>query len=129
MTIGLNPSYIKARLNESLKLKFLTEATIDQDDTEELNNDDVAEEVQIDEAGRFKIVRVRIRNGKIQRRKKVSTVKGYTFRKGKFVRMSASERRHRKVGARRAKIKRRSERSRIRLHMKRALRKRKSLGL
>jgi len=124
--LTINSDSIKQRLNEALRDKF-SEATIDQDDTEELNNDDVAE--SLDEAGRFKIVRVRIRNGKIQRRKKISTVKGWTFRGGRFTRMSATERRHRRMGARKAKIKRRAEKSRIRLHMKRSLRKRHALGL
>ena len=79
--------------------------------------------------GRLKVIRVRIRNGKIQRRKKLSAVKGYTFRGGRLKRMSTTERRHRKLGARRAKIKRRSKRARSRLKLMRSLRKRKSLGL
>jgi len=90
----------------------------------------VIEEVEsLDEKRRFRIVRVRIRKGKVQRRKKVSNVKGYTFRKGKFIRMSATERRHRRMGQRRGKIKRRSHRSIARMHFKRALRKRHALGL
>lgn len=83
----------------------------------------------LDEARRYKIVRVRIRKGKVQRRKKVSNVKGWTFRKGKLTRMSPTERRHRRMGQRRGKIKRRAHRNVARLHMKRALRKRHSLGL
>lgn len=79
--------------------------------------------------GRVKKIRVRVRNGKVQRNKKFSAVKGYTIRGGKMTRMSAAERRHRKMGARRAKIKRRSKRATIRNKMRRSLRKRKSLGL
>ena len=83
----------------------------------------------LSEARRWKIVRVRIRKGKIQRRKKVSNLKGYTFRSGRLTRMSVSERRHRKMGQRRGKIKRRSKRLISKMHYKRALRRRKSLGL
>lgn len=81
------------------------------------------------EAPRWKIVRVRIRSGKVQRRKKVSTIKGYTFRKNRLVRMTALERLRRRKGARRAKIKRKAMRARIKLKTKRSLRRRKSLGL
>ena len=81
------------------------------------------------EGKRWKIVKVRIRKGKIQRRRKVSNLKGYTFRGGKLIRMSVAERRHRKYGQRRGKIKRRSKRMVIKRNMKRALRRRKGLGL
>lgn len=79
--------------------------------------------------GRLKIIRIRIRNGKVQRRKKLSAVKGYTTRGGRIIRMTATERRHRKLGARRARIKRRSKRARINMKLHRALRRRRSLGL
>ena len=78
---------------------------------------------------RIKIVKVRIRNGKVQRRKKVSNVSGYTLRGGSLKRMTPTERRNRRMGQRRGKIKRRAERVQIRMKFKRALRKRKSMGL
>lgn len=87
------------------------------------------QEANVQRIGRLKLIRIRIRNGKIQRRKKLSAVKGYTLRGGRLQRMTAMERRHRKLGARRAKIKRRSERARIRIKTRRSLRKRKALGL
>ena len=37
---------------------------------------------------RIKLVKLRIRNGKIQRRKKISNVPGYTLRGGKMTKMS-----------------------------------------
>jgi hypothetical protein len=86
------------------------------------------DEEQLDES-RFKIVRARIRGGKIQRRKKVSTVKGMTFRGGKLIRMSPAERRKRKMGARRAKVKIKSKRSRMQLKRKRSMYKRKAMGI
>jgi len=77
----------------------------------------------------FKIVRARVRGGKIQRRKKVSTRPGYTFRGGKLIRMSPAERRKRKLGARRGKIKRRSKMNRSNMKRARSNRKRNALGL
>ena len=81
------------------------------------------------EAGpRIKRIRVRIRNGKVQRNKKASGIKGYTLRGGRLVRMSTTERLHRKRGARRGKIKRRAKMARILMKRRRSLRKLMSLG-
>lgn len=83
--------------------------------------------------GRAKIIKIRIRtvDGKpvVQRRKKLSNVKGFTIRGGKMVRMSPSERLHRKMGAKRGKIKRRAKLARSLIKRKRALLRRKSMGL
>lgn len=87
------------------------------------------EEVPLDEAARFKIVRARIRNGKVQRRKKVATADGYTFRGGKLKRMSVRERRNRRMAQRRAKIKRRAKLGRALRKRKLSLIKRKRLGV
>ena len=78
--------------------------------------------------GRIKIIAVRIRNGKLQRRKKVSNVAGYAFRDGKLTRMSASERRKRKMGARRGKIKRKAKLAATIRKRKRSMLKRKRMG-
>ena len=86
------------------------------------------EEETLDEA-RFKIVKARIRNGKVQRRKKVSTAPGLTFRGGKLTRMSPTERRHRKMGQRRGKLKRRAKMSRTLRKRTMSLRKRSRLGI
>jgi len=89
---------------------------------------EIKEEETLDEA-RIKIIKARIRGGKIQRRKKVSNVAGMTLRGGKLQRMSPAERRRRKMGARRAKIKRKSKMNRALMKRQRSLRKRKALGL
>jgi hypothetical protein len=86
------------------------------------------EEETLDEA-RFKIVKARIRNGVVQRRKKVSTAPGLTFRGGKLTRMSPTERRHRKMGQRRGKLKRRAKLSRTLRKRTMSLRKRSRLGI
>lgn len=86
------------------------------------------DEEELDEA-RINIVRARVRGGKIQRRKRVSNVPGMTLRGGNLKRMSAAERRRRKMGARKGKMKRRAKLSRSLMKRKRSLQKRKSLGL
>lgn len=77
---------------------------------------------------RFKIVRVRIRKGKIERRKKVSTIKGYTVRNGKMKRMTPRERLKRKMGQRRGKIKRKVKTNISNMKRKRSMRRLKGLG-
>lgn len=84
---------------------------------------------QLDEAARVKIVKVRIRGGKIQRRKRVSAVGGYTMRGGKLTRMSPAERRARRLGQRRGKLKRRAKMALTKIKRKRSLIKRQRLGL
>jgi hypothetical protein len=79
--------------------------------------------------GRTKVVRVRIRQGKIQRRRKLSAVKGYTIRGGKMTRMTPMERRNRKIGARRSKFKRRAKLRQSLRKRKMSLRRRTAMGL
>lgn len=86
------------------------------------------EETQLDEA-RINVVKARIRGGQIQRRKKVSNVPGMTLRGGKLQRMSAAERRRRKMGARKAVRKRAPKMNRALMKRQRSLRKRKALGI
>ena len=87
------------------------------------------DEANVQKMGRVKLIRARVRGGKVQRRKKVSAVKGYTIRGGKLTRMSAKEKLDRKRGARRGKIKRKAKMARALIKRKRSLRKRASLGL
>jgi hypothetical protein len=87
------------------------------------------EEGNIQKMGRTKLVRVRIRKGKVQRRSKVSGVSGYTIRGGKMIRMSATERRNRKMAARKSKFKRRAKLGQALRKRKMSLRRRSSMGL
>lgn len=98
--------------------------------------DDILRETvhKLFEAGRIRIIKARVRGGKVQRRKKVSNVKGYTIRKrgkgpAKLVRMSPTERRKRKQGAKRAKIKRRQKLSQMKRKRAVSMRKRVSIGI
>lgn len=88
----------------------------------------VAVSIALSEAN-FRIVKARVRGGKIQRKRKVSTRPGYTIRGGKLVRMSSAERMKRRRGARKGKTKRKAKLARSMMKRKRSLRKRKSLGV
>lgn len=90
---------------------------------------DELEEGNIMKMGRTKMIRVRIRGGKIQRRKRLSAVKGYTTRGGKLVRMSPVERRNRKMASRRSKFKRRAKLRQALRKRKMSLRRRSAMGL
>ena len=79
--------------------------------------------------GRKKIVRARIRKGKIQRNKTFSNAPGWTIRGGKMVRMSSHERRNRLLGARTAKYKRATKLKQTIRKRKTSLTKRGTLGL
>lgn len=98
--------------------------------------DEIGLEVRLEEGirnvlktGRTKVVRLRIRKGKIQRRKKFSAVKGWTIRGGKLTRMSPIERRNRKMAARRSKFKRRAKLRQSLRKRQMSLRKRRAMGL
>jgi hypothetical protein len=78
---------------------------------------------------RFKIVKARIRGGKVQRRRMVASTPGYTVRGGRVVRMSSSERMRRKIAQRKANVKRKAKSARALIKRKQSLRRRKSLGI
>lgn len=78
---------------------------------------------------RFRIVRARIRDGKIQRRKKLSNIKGFEFKGRRFVKIPPRELLNRRRGARRAKFKRKAKRAQINRNLHRSLRRRRSIGL
>jgi hypothetical protein len=86
------------------------------------------EESELYEA-RIKVIKARVRGGKVQRRVKKSNVAGMTLRGGKLTRMSPAERRRRKMGARKAKLKRKSQMGRILMKRKRSMNRRKAMGI
>jgi hypothetical protein len=86
-------------------------------------------EANVQKMGRKKLIRARVRGGKVQRRKVVSAVKGYTIRGGKLTRMTAAERLRRRISQRKGKIKRRAKMARALIKRKRSLRKRSTLGI
>jgi hypothetical protein len=86
------------------------------------------EDVELKEA-RINLIKARIRGGKIQRRKKVSNVPGFTLRAGQLTRMSAAERRHRKLGAKRAARKTKMKKTQVLRKRRISLQKRQRLGI
>ena len=102
-----------------LERKKKIAATIQEEDETEV----------LEEGPRVKIVKARIRNGKIQRRKKISNVSGFTMRGGRITKMSVTERRNRRMGQKRGKIKRKAKQSRTLRKRKVSLMKRKRLGI
>jgi hypothetical protein len=90
----------------------------------------VTEQEEVIDEARIRIIKARVRNGKVQRRKKLSNVQGYRLTgSGQLKRMTPAERRRRKLGQKRGKIKRRAKLSRTLAKRKRSLRRRKMLGL
>ena len=118
---------IFAKMNElreqklnSLK-KIVAENLIEED--ENLNEANVVRQ------GRVKLIRVRIRGGKVQRRVKKSAIKGFTLRAGKLKRITAVQRLKMKRVQKRAAIKRRAKKSIALMKRKRSMRKLKALGV
>ena len=83
----------------------------------------------VQKMGRTKLVKVRIRKGKIQRRKKFSSVKGYTIRGGRLTRIMPSEHRHRQIALRRSKFKRRAKMQQALRKRRMSLKKRSAMGI
>ena len=78
---------------------------------------------------RIRLIKARVRAGKVQRRVRKSSVKGYVLRGGVLKRISTTERIHRKIAARRAKYKRKAKMARIVIKRKRSMRRRTMLGI
>ena len=126
----LSNNLVEARNEIEDKLKILVAEKINQIKlrlTAEMY--EVVVEGNVLRMGRTKMVKVRVRKGKIQRRKKVSAIKGYTIRGGKLTRMTPMERRHRKMGAKRSKFKRRAKLRQSLRKRRMSLRKRSAMGL
>ena len=125
---------LENRLEELIELK-LEEAKLNLVEKiygnveHELFVESTIEQSNVIKTGRTRIVKVRVRKGKIQRRKKFSTVKGYTIRGGQMVRMMPSERRHRKIAALRSRFKRKAKSKIAQRRRIISLTKRGSMGL
>jgi hypothetical protein len=120
--------HIQDLVNEKVnQIKMRLAAEMYGDDVEFEEED--LNEANIQKMGRTKLIRVRIRKGKVQRRVKKSSVAGFTIRGGKLVRMSPLERRRRKLAARRSKFKRRAKLKQSLRKRALSLRRRKAMGL
>lgn len=113
---------VTEKLNQ-IKIRLASEMYDDFEVEEEIS------EANVQKMGRTKLIRVRFRGGKLQRRVKKSAVPGFTIRGGKLVRMLPQERRKRKMAARRSKFKRRAKLRQALRKRSLTLRKRKAMGL
>jgi hypothetical protein len=118
---------VEDKLNH-LKLRLAAEM-FDNIGAEVYFEEENLSEGNIQKMGRTRIIRIRIRAGKVQRRVKKSSVPGFTIRNGKMIRMTSMERRHRKMGARRAKFKRRAKIKQSLRKRRMSIRKRGNYGL
>ena len=109
-------NFTKAKDNLYTEIDKLVEEKLDQ--LYQVIANDIFESHNVQKLGRVRLVRARIRQGKVQRKKKLSNVPGYTLRQGHLIRMSSQERQHRKLAARRSKPQRKA-------HLRQALIKRK----
>lgn len=114
---------VTERLNQ-IKIRLAAEMYDDFEVEEEKLS-----EANVQKMGRTKLIRMRFRGGKLQRRVKKSAVPGFTIRGGRLVRMSPLERRKRKLAARRSKFKRRAKLRQALRKRTLTLRKRKAMGL
>ncbi len=90
---------------------------------------EILEEGNIVRQGRVKLIRRRIRKGKVQRNIRKSAVRGFTLNHGKLKRIPASRRIHMKIVQRRAARKRKSHLQSSLRKRKISLRKRKAMGI
>jgi hypothetical protein len=127
-SITKNAKAIMAKIKGNKELEAWTQSKITKSADYMTAVSDYMDGEKLDEA-RINIIKARIRGGKIQRRKRVSNVPGMTIRGGQLKRMSAAERRARKLGAKRAKIKTRGKQAQILRKRRLSLQKRQRLGL
>jgi hypothetical protein len=127
-SIAKNAKSIMAKVKGNKELEAWTQSKITKAADYMTSVSDYMDGEKLDEA-RIAIIKARIRGGKVQRRKRVSNVPGFTLRGGKLTRMSASERRRRKLGARVAARKTRQKHSQSLRKRKLSLMKRSRLGI
>lgn len=130
----LNRNYVKAkeeifaRMNEMLERKlFALKKIVAENFIEE--TDEELNEANVSRQGRVKLIRVRIRGGKVQRRVKKSAVKGFTLRGGKLKRITAMQKLKMSRVQKRAAVKRRAKKSIALQKRKRSIRKLRAMGV
>ena len=120
--------------DDLLEAKEILVDRIEELISEKLENIELEVVPELDEAniqrmGRTKLIRVRIRKGKVQRRIKKSAVPGFTIRGGKLKRITPQEHRHRMMAVKRSKFKRRAKLKQSMRKRQRSIMKRKAMGL
>ena len=111
---------VASELFEDYELECYFEDNLDESTEQSAN---------VQKVGRSRIIKFRVRKGVVQRRKKLSAVKGWTIRHGQLTRMMPAERRNRRIGSMRSKAKRRAELPKTLRKRRISIRKRRSVGL
>lgn len=130
----INKNYVDARKEIFEKLNHILEQKLNsykkivgenfiEEDADELD------EGNIQKQGRLKLIKIRIRGGKVQRRVKKSAVKGFSFSGGKLKRIPFSQKLKMQRVQKRAAIKRRAKMARSIMKRKRSMRRLKALGV
>lgn len=122
------PAFMGAAGSNAVKLRRGVLESQHSNEKEEEDEDENDDDEKLDEA-RIKILKARVRGGKVQRRKKISNVEGFKLQDGKLKRMSPAERRRRKLGQKRGKLKRRTKMRQALMKRKRSLKRRSAIGL
>lgn len=133
----INKHYIEAKRQIFEQLNFILERNLNSYKKivgENLIEEDTEEPQELDEGnvqkqGRIKLIKVRIRGGKVQRRVKKSAVKGFTLKGGKLKRITFSQKLKMKRVQKRAAIKRRAKMARAIMKRKKSMRRLKALGV
>lgn len=132
----LNKNYVEAKKHIFESMQVIIEQKmialkkiVSENLMEKEPEDAVLDEANVMRQGRIKLIKLRIRAGKVQRRVKKSAIKGFTLRGGKLKRITSSQRIKMKRVQKRAAIKRRSKMSRTIMKRKRSMRKLKALGV
>jgi hypothetical protein len=112
---------IKEKLDEIIAIKFasLTKTIGER----------ILDEANVIRQGRTKLIRRRIRKGKLQRNIRKSAVKGFTLRRGKLKRITAMQKIKMRRVQKRAAIKRRAHMQSTLRKRRRSLMRRKTMGI
>lgn len=130
----LNRNYVKAKeevfakMNSILETKLFALKKIVAENFIEYTEEEL-DEANVQRQGRVKLIRVRIRGGKVQRRVKKSAVKGFTLRGGKLKRITAMQKMKMSRIQKRAAVKRRAKKSVSLQKRKRSIRKLRAMGV
>lgn len=112
---------IREKLDEIIAIKFasLTKTIGER----------ILDEANVIRQGRTKLIRRRIRKGKLQRNIRKSAVKGFTLRRGKLKRITAMQKIKMRRVQKRAAIKRRAHMQSTLRKRRRSLMRRKTMGI
>lgn len=112
---------IREKLDEIIAIKFasLTKTIGER----------ILDEANVVRMGRTKLIRRRIRKGKLQRNIRRSAVKGFTLRRGKLKRITAMQKIKMRRVQKRAAIKRRAHMQSTLRKRRRSLMRRKTMGI